>query len=112
MFNELKLSTSKPFVTDNDGTLHYVDTDDDNDGWSDAEEQACERKEWDTRQIFGSNYGYDYAYPSGIVWLPNNKEMQFQPVGLGLNNKYIRMGGHTTTNIESGSSQYYFTIVR
>ena len=102
-----KLSTSKPFDTDNDGTCDYVDTDDDNDGWSDAEEQACERKEWDSRQIFGSNYGYDYAYPSGIVWLPNNKEMQFQPVGLGLNNKYIRMGGHTTTNIESGSSQYY-----
>ena len=31
-----KLSTSKPFDTDNDGTCDYVDTDDDNDGWSDA----------------------------------------------------------------------------
>ena len=75
-----KLSTSKPFDTDNDGTCDYVDTDDDNDGWSDAGEQACERKEWNSRSIFGSNYAYDAYYPSGIVWLPNNREMQFQTV--------------------------------
>ncbi|GIR66864.1 MAG: hypothetical protein CM15mP71_0900 [Candidatus Poseidoniales archaeon] len=101
-----KLSASKPFDTDNDGTCDYVDTDDDNDGWSDAEEQACERKEWNSRQIFGGNYGYDYAYPSGIVWLPNNREMQFQTVGIGISSEYIRMGGHTTTNIETGPSYY------
>ena len=103
-----KLSTSKPFDTDNDGTCDYVDTDDDNDGWSDVDEQACERKEWDSRQIFGNNYGYDYAYPSGIVWLPNNRDVQFQPVGIGISSEYIRMGGHTTTNIETSSSYYNF----
>ena len=86
-----KLSTSKPFDTDNDGTCDYVDTDDDNDGWSDAGEQACERKEWNSRSIFGSNNAYDAYYPSGIVWLPNNREMQFQTVGLGSSSKYIRM---------------------
>ena len=58
------------------------------------DEQACERKEWNSRQIFGGNYGYDYAYPSGIVWLPNNDEMQFQTVGIGISSEYIRMGGH------------------
>ena len=103
-----KSSTSKPFDTDNDGTCDYVDTDDDNDGWSDVDEQACERKEWDSRQIFGNNYGYDYAYPSGILWLPNNRDVQFQPVGIGISSEYIRMGGHTTTNIETGSSYYNF----
>ena len=101
-----KLITSKPIDTDNDGTCDYIDTDDDNDGWSDLDEQACERKEWNSRQIFGSNYGYDYAYPSGIVWLPNNRDVQFQPVGIGISSEYIRMGGHTTTDIESSVSSY------
>ena len=83
-----KLSTSKPFDTDNDGTCDYVDTDDDNDGWSDADEQACERKEWGTLGRFLVAIMVTImAYPSGIVWLPNNKEMQFQPVGLGISSE-------------------------
>ena len=103
-----KLSSSKPFDTDSDGTCDYVDTDDDNDGWSDVDEQACERKEWDYRQIASSNYAYDTSYPTGIVWLPNNANMQFQTVGLGTSNKYIRMGGHDTGDIEGSVSHYSF----
>ena len=101
-----KLSTSKPFDTDNDGTCDYVDTDDDNDGWSDLDEQACERKEWNWRGIRGTSYSYDSDYPSGILWLPNHDDIQYQTVGI---QSHIYMAGSDSSDIESGwsSTEFY-----
>ena len=95
-----KSSTSVPFDTDNDGTCDIVDTDDDNDGWSDIDEQACERKEWNERKIveFSSSYAYHSDYPTGIVWLQNNKGMEYQTVGIGRSSEYMRVGGSWSGN--------------
>ncbi|MBT5184526.1 MAG: hypothetical protein HOM47_05080, partial [Euryarchaeota archaeon] len=99
-FTNSKSSTSVPFDIDNDGTCDIVDTDDDNDGWSDIDEQACERKEWNERKIveFSSSYAYHSDYPTGIVWLQNNKGMEYQTVGLDRQNQWMRVGGSWAGN--------------
>ena len=81
-----KDSTSIPRDLDTDGTCDVVDTDDDGDGWSDVDEQACERKEWGERYLTGqsSSYGYGFntAYGTGVVFLPNDHGHLYQTLGL------------------------------
>ena len=105
-----KDSTIMPWDLDSDGTCDYIDTDDDGDGWSDVDEHACERKEWGSRYVRGSSsgtsYQYDYDKPSGILWLPNSKDMQFQTLGLDDSSNYIYMGGHDTGDIVNGPSAF------
>ncbi|MFL2981628.1 MAG: putative Ig domain-containing protein, partial [Candidatus Poseidoniaceae archaeon] len=103
-----KDSTSVPRDLDNDGTCDYVDTDDDGDGWSDADEQACERKEWGTMTpAYASNgYAQNFHYDSGtgIIFLPNNANHEFQTVGIDNHGRYLKSFAHSTTSISNSQN--------
>ena len=96
-----KDSTSVPRDLDGDGTCDYVDTDDDGDGWSDADEQACERKEWGTRNAAqaSSSYGQNLHYDSGtgIIFLPNDANHEYQTVGIDNYQRYMKSFAHSPT---------------
>ena len=103
-----KDSTSVPRDLDNDGTCDYVDTDDDGDGWSDADEQACERKEWGTMTpaIASTGYAQNFHYDSGtgIIFLPNNANHEFQTVGIDNHGRYLKSFAHSTTSISNSQN--------
>ena len=96
-----KDSTSVPRDLDGDGTCDYVDTDDDGDGWSDADEQACERKEWGTRNAAqaSTSYGQNLHYDSGtgIIFLPNDANHEYQTVGIDNYQRYMKSFAHSPT---------------
>ena len=103
-----KDSTSVPRDLDNDGTCDYIDTDDDGDGWSDADEQVCERKEWGTMtpahasNSYAQNFHYDSG--TGIIFLPNNANHEFQTVGIDNHGRYLKSFAHSTTSISNSQN--------